>query len=67
MPLKTILRQRPERRGMQAAFLFGCGPDRRRWKAQLGCVRGTAPWHATPTETWRVVDARAPAGVLDAC
>jgi hypothetical protein len=43
---------------MQAAFLRGRGLTRRR-KAQLGFVRGTAPCHATLTETLRVIAARA--------
>jgi hypothetical protein len=48
------------RRGMKAAFLRGRGLTRRR-KAQFGGVPGTTPWHAPPTETLRVIAARAPA------
>jgi hypothetical protein len=44
---------------MKAAFLRGRGLARRR-KAQLGCVLGTAPWHATLT--LRVIAARAGRG-----
>jgi hypothetical protein len=40
---------------MKAAFLRGRGLTRRR-KAQLGCVLGTVPWHATLT--LRVIAAR---------
>jgi hypothetical protein len=43
---------------MKAAFLRGRGQTRRR-KAQLGCVLGTTPWHATLTETLCVIAARA--------
>ena len=51
------------RQGLKAAFLLGRGLSKRQRHA-LGFLNGTTPCHATLTETIRVIDARALAGIL---